>query len=1236
MRDALTRLLTRAALKPLVERAIAHCSAQHSEFAVVVIDLDHFKSINDAFGHQRGDHVLAEFARRASEFSRTGDTLIRYGGDEFVAILSDCSCAQAVSFAWRLLDRMRTTPFAGEPPLTLTLSAGVAAYPADGRSFDELFAAADRRHYHAKHRGRAQVIGDGEPEYGASQGEAPSRLIERDQALLRMQQFLQAQYAHTRSLLRMRGPQGAGHTRLLAEMRQAAAMRAIGVLSLQGTTALRVRVAGALIEALHTTPIPAAAIYDPIRLAAELQRWLDQEGLDGLLLTIDDPAQLDEATLDILQDLIDRPQLERLAIVVADAEPSSLQLRGLAREEQLSLPALTSPGLRTWLRHSLRWEPPSDVIEWLHSESGGLPGPFWRGLQRLLATKALVRDHGGWRLSAPYGQFPLREWSHAHLGLPPNNLPGGLSQYVGRAADLRRLQQQLGQRRAVAIVGPGGLGKTRLALQAGMEQLARFPDGVFFVDLAEAPSEAWALARIAQAAGIAITGTDPMAALLAVLRDRTTLLILDNVEGLAGLDAYVAMLLEHTPALTILLTSRERPALAGCALMELSGLELPASTQPGATLESASAQLFLQRARRVQPAFDPDERERAAIAQICRLLDGMPLGIELAAAWVTGASCQDILRLISTNLRGLEGGPSQPDGRHRRIFAVIDTFWQRMAPAECAMLRTLGLFRSGFEAEAARDVGGVSPFFLSSLVTSGYLRRTPAGRYEMHELLRQYALRELHAAPRARRAAEERHARYYGGRVQQSAAALLAGGETLAAFRAELDNILAAWEWAIRRMHLELLHTIGPGLARYWELSGMPHVGEPFLWRAITRLRPHLGQLAQPDVALLSHLLCRVAWYRLLRQSVVSDDLLAEASRYAQESESDDAVVESILIASWQYSLTEPGQARERLEYALTLPSSTTLANECLRQLGTIHHQTHHLGRAAETLERALQQFVACGDRLGEMRTICNLVDLDIERLAYAAADKRVHRLLAQARAIGSVEMECVALTQLSLSALWRAALPRAESFLQRARLITQAHGDHGLEMICLELECILADLGGAPHGEALWSAAVEQFQQHGLHSGIATAAALLGHALRKQGDLDGAQQAYERAAAAQLANGGSLASEAHAGLAAALHARGECTAAMQLVEALLGALHHDATAHMREPFALFDLIGPLLHANGDPRLPDLRQEAYALFSRRLKAIEDAGERSHYEALMLARWRILQEAEIAAGCYTTQ
>ncbi|RPI31947.1 MAG: GGDEF domain-containing protein [Chloroflexota bacterium] len=182
LRDPMTGVYSRAALHERLREEVERASRYSLPLSLLVIDLDHFKSVNDAFGHSRGDRVLKEFTRRMIAMTRSTDPLFRYGGDEFVILLPHNTSAQAVQLARRLLESISAVPFPGEPPLSLTFSVGVASYPEDGETSESLFEVADQRQYQAKRAGRARVVSiEDDPAQISGTGE-PGRLIERDMA----------------------------------------------------------------------------------------------------------------------------------------------------------------------------------------------------------------------------------------------------------------------------------------------------------------------------------------------------------------------------------------------------------------------------------------------------------------------------------------------------------------------------------------------------------------------------------------------------------------------------------------------------------------------------------------------------------------------------------------------------------------------------------------------------------------------------------------------------------------------------------------------------------------------------------------------------------------------------------------------------------------------------------------------------------------------------------------------
>src|SRR5690349_21656786 len=222
--DAVTGTLLRADLEPRLREALARGGSG----GLFLFDVDFFKTVNDVYGHQRGDGVLRQLADRVGRALRGTDTLFRYGGDEFVVLLPDTDWHTAVRVALRVVDEVRTAQFGGDPPLHLSISLGVAAYPDDGTQVDTLLATADRRNYLAKRRGRGIAVAD-DAEAPATSGTADSRLWERDAALSGTQEFLTRLAADKRGALRIDGMPGAGHTRFLHEVGNVAALRGFHV-----------------------------------------------------------------------------------------------------------------------------------------------------------------------------------------------------------------------------------------------------------------------------------------------------------------------------------------------------------------------------------------------------------------------------------------------------------------------------------------------------------------------------------------------------------------------------------------------------------------------------------------------------------------------------------------------------------------------------------------------------------------------------------------------------------------------------------------------------------------------------------------------------------------------------------------------------------------------------------------------------------------------------------------------
>lgn len=379
-----------------------------------------------------------------------------------------------------------------------------------------------------------------------------------------------------------------------------------------------------------------------------------------------------------------------------------------------------------------------------------------------------------------------------------HNLPAPVTSFVGRAAELAWLADRLADPhcRLVSILGPGGVGKTRLALAAAAAARDRgddaFLDGVFFIPLVNVHSAAGLMAALAAALGYACpAGADPQAELARRLRDRELLLVLDGFEHLMDEAGLLAAILQHAPGVKLLVASRQRLNLVGEWALDLAGLPYPPLGAAGEIATFDAPQLFLQRARQVDPTYAPTGLDLQAIILICELVEGLPLAIEFAASWVGTRRLLEIAQGIESGLDVLVAFWRDLPARHRSIRASFEHSWRLLSDAERRVFRRLAVFRGGFTCEAAEAVAGADLTLLTALTDRSLVRRPRSGRYEMHELLRLFAAEKLAQAPAEAEETRARHARYY-----LAAAGPPDGAQQAAEPPAERGNVQAARAWA--------------------------------------------------------------------------------------------------------------------------------------------------------------------------------------------------------------------------------------------------------------------------------------------------------------------------------------------------------------------------------------------------------------------------------------------------------
>jgi predicted ATPase/DNA-binding SARP family transcriptional activator len=375
-------------------------------------------------------------------------------------------------------------------------------------------------------------------------------------------------------------------------------------------------------------------------------------------------------------------------------------------------------------------------------------------------------------------------------------LPRPATPFVGRDWLLGEIARRLrGDYRLLSLVGPGGVGKTRIALQTALEHQERFADGVYFASLEALSSPTSLSAAIAEALGLGFQGKqEPLEQIVEHIAGQEMLLILDNFEHLLGAAPQVVRLLQGCVNLRVLVTSRERLGQQGEQVLPIEGFSIPSQAE---ALHSDVVRLFVQSVQRLKPHFKIEAALIPNILEICRRVEGFPLGVELAAAWARALPLEAIAQEIGENMDFLGSQSGDLGSRHHSIRAVFEHSWKLLTPAEQEALKKLSVFRGGFEYQAAKLAAGVSLPLLSGLVDKSLIQTTPEGRYFRHSLLYQYMQEKLAENPGQEQEAKAGHGGYYL-RFLQQCLEQIRGPNPKAAFalmEIEFENLRSAWSW---------------------------------------------------------------------------------------------------------------------------------------------------------------------------------------------------------------------------------------------------------------------------------------------------------------------------------------------------------------------------------------------------------------------------------------------------------
>jgi len=630
---------------------------------------------------------------------------------------------------------------------------------------------------------------------------------------------------------------------------------------------------------------------------------------------------------------------------------------------------------------------------------------------------------------------PETEWLYTRLKavahLPPPNLPASTTPFIGRAEELTDLVRLLANRssRLITLLGPGGIGKTRLALAVARhvitEQQRVFLHGVHFVALADTDTAAQFVSTLAQALALTVQPQSPAAdQVYHYLRDKELLLVLDNFEQLVegACLAFVTKLLQTAPDVKLLITSRVRLNLQGEQLYWLQGLHFPAAQANREPLpltdlgQYSGMQLFLEASRRVQPDYLLTQENATAIGTICQLVQGMPLAIELAAAWICLLPPAEIVAEISRNLDFLASEMHDLPLRQRSMRVVFDTSWRLLRPDEQVVLQQLAVFHGGFTRAAAQSVTGASLPLLMSLVHKSFLSKSTTDRFEIHELVRRYATDKLVQTADKSTAVRDRHTTYYAAYLAQFPSGWgRAAQPDVVAFLHDLANLRAAWLWAVDQLQVEPLAQMMNKLAHFYDVYRPKPDGEAIFRPAAEKLLATVV-LATASLNTL-HVYATVCLY--LAEILMELSRSAEAERWSQRS-----------LLGWQ-QLAHLGQDT-KVRQTMTL-----------RNLGRLAFATHR--RRAYTLFQdglALAQTV---DNLLTRSTLLNdLADASWCLGHYREAQQWSEQNLALQPRLNNKVAQAWAFNVLGIITLHRGATAEAERLQRDSLQLFQAVGDPG------------------------------------------------------------------------------------------------------------------------------------------------------------------------------------------------
>ncbi len=546
-----------------------------------------------------------------------------------------------------------------------------------------------------------------------------------------------------------------------------------------------------------------------------------------------------------------------------------------------------------------------------------------------------------------------------------HNLPAQPTTFVGRHDEIADVANRLNDPncRLLTLVGPGGIGKTRLAIEIASQKVGEFPDGISFVELQSVASPDFIVPMIGRAIGFTFyDGSHPTTQLIHYLRDKHLLLILDNFEHLLLGADIVPDILHNAANLKMLITSREALKLQEEWIYFVGGLKFP-NNDAQREKHYDAVLLFDSRARQISGSFSL-ERDWSHVVQICQLVEGMPLALELAATWLKSLSCAAIATQIEQDGDFLVTPLRDFPERHRSMRAVFAHSWTMLSPEEKAVFMKLTVFRGGCTVQAAQQVTEATLISLSALVDKSFVSKVEPGRYVIHALLRQYGREKVTTQPNQYKQLQQRYVNYYG-----NLASILYGElqghdqvRALNEIEADIDNITTGWQWALHDLAHTHLYAYLQCLSLYFMMRGRRLEGDYAIRPILKFLKNLAPQFAAQGLMFLARL-------KVGRQHNISIKLAQKAVRlWAEFGITPDAALSLGVMAQWLPETELLDEIQHLCQEVETL--ATTRRNDwhlawIKFTLGTLINQQEQISQAQLLFDQSVTCFRQIKSRWG-------------------------------------------------------------------------------------------------------------------------------------------------------------------------------------------------------------------------------------------------------------------------------